>query len=457
MPQETEDANVTDQTSRALADSAQSERQQAGQDEERPPSRQSVLVAVAAGLGYMFDAYVVNIYSFVLPLIAVTFALSSQAQGVVGSIMLLGYAIGTFGFGWAADRFGRKDTLGASILLYGVTTAASGLAPGTGLFAALRLATGVGGAGELSVGVPYTAEVWPRRSRAIGTGGVIFSLYAVGALLALLASLVLAPAYGWRAAFLFALVPAVGVFWLRRKLTESTPFLRAREITASRATAAERRGRVREILADRRLRRRLLVASLIFIGNAVGYWGFLVFLQKYMISEFKLTFRHSLALTTIFYAAMMVWPFAGAFLADRAGRRLSGILGAVLVAAGSLVAFSTHSLPVFVVAQVLGIGCIGWTWSVGETYVAELFPTRLRATGFGLGVSIGRIPAIAGPLVTGMLVTQIGLGNVARWFALVWIFLIVGYLIGPETKGRPLAELDAAAEPAASSLEPVSL
>jgi MFS transporter, putative metabolite:H+ symporter len=434
---------VTQETGSRQATAA---RQQSADVEDSRPSRQAVLVAVAAGLGYMFDAYVVNIYSFVLPLIAITFAMSTTVQGVVGSVMLLGYAVGTFGFGWAADRFGRRNTLGVSILLYGVTTAASGVAPGTGIFAALRFITGIGGAGELSVGVPYTTEMWPRRSRAAGAGGIIFSLYAAGALLALLASLVLAPTYGWRAAFVFAVVPAAGVFWLRRKLVESVPFLRARELAANRDTAAGQRGRIQEILADRTLRRRLLIAALIFTGNAVGYWGFLVFLQKYMITEFKLSFRHSLALTTIFYAAMLVWPFVGAFLADRLGRRPAGILGAVVLATGSLVAFSTHSLPVYVVAQVFGIGCLGWTWSVGETYVSELFPTRLRATGFGLGVSIGRVPAIAGPLVTGIMATQIGIGNVARWFALIWVFLIVGFLIGPETKRKPLAELDTVTE-----------
>ncbi|HEX6448972.1 MAG TPA: MFS transporter [Trebonia sp.] len=443
MAQETQDGGALRQQERAAWDGG-----------EGRPSRQALLVAVSAGLGYMFDAYVVNIYSFVLPLIAITFALSTTAQGVVGSIMLLGYAIGTFGFGWAADKFGRKDTLGVSILLYGITTAASGLVPSTWSFSLLRFITGVGGAGELSVGVPYTTEMWPRRSRAVGAGGVIFSLYAVGALLALLASLVLAPAYGWRTTFIFALVPALGVFWLRRKLTESVPFLRTREANAAAASRAaaggeaadavggSRRDRIREILADRVLRRRLLVTSLIFIGNAVGYWGFLVFLQKYMISTFSLSFRDSLAYTTIFYAAMVAWPFAGAVLADRIGRRPAGIIGAVVLAAGSLVAFSTHSLAVYVVAQVFGIGMLGWTWSVGETYVAELFPTRLRATGFGLGVSIGRIPAIAGPLVTGIMANQIGIGNVAKWFALIWVFLIAGFLIGPETKGRPLAELD---------------
>lgn len=414
--------------------------QHADPADDQPPSRQAVLVALAAGLGYMFDAYVVNIYSFVLPLIAVSYALSTTVQGVIGSVMLLGYAIGTFGFGWAADRFGRRDTLGVSILAYGVTTAASGLAPGAASFAGLRFLTGIGGAGELSVGVPYTTEVWPKRSRAIGAGGVIFSLYAVGALLAVVASLALAPELGWRATFIFAIVPAIGVFWIRRKLAESAPFLRERD----RLPAAARRERIKEIWRTPELRRRLIVAALIFTGNAVGYWGFLVFLQKYMISTFNLSFRHSLTLTAVFYVAMIGWPFIGARIADRFGRRPAGILGALIIAAGSLIAFSTHSLSVYVVAQIFGIGALGWTWSVGETYVAELFPTRLRATGFGLGVSIGRIPAIAGPLVTGAMAAQIGIGNVAKWFALIWLFLIAGYLIGPETRGRSLAELDAA-------------
>lgn len=416
-----------------------------GEREGERPSRSAVLIAVSAGLGYAFDAYVVNIYSFVLPLIAITFALSTTAQGVIGSIMLVGYAAGTFGFGWAADRFGRKDTLGVSILLYGVTTAVSGLLPNPASFSVLRFFTGVGGAGELSVGVPYTAEMWPRRTRATGSGGVIFSLYAVGALLAIIVSLLLAPVLGWRWTFVFAIIPALGVFWLRRKLTESVPFLRTR--AAARASAAadggSRRDRIRDILSDRVLRRRLLVTSLIFVGNAVGYWGFLVFLQKYMISTFSLSFRGSLAYTAIFYIAMIAWPFAGAVAADRFGRRPAGIAGAVVLAAGSLIAFSTHSLVVYVIAQVFGIGMLGWTWSVGEAYVAELFPTRLRATGFGLGVSIGRIPAIAGPLVTGIMASQIGIGNVAKWFALIWVFLIVGFLLGPETKGKSLAELDA--------------
>ena len=142
--------------------------------------KQALFVAVTAGLGYGFDSYAVNIYGLVLPDIKRTLHITDAEAGYIGSIFLLGYTIGTIGFGFAADRWGRKTTLGASILLYGVTTALAGLTTNIAAFTGLRFLTGVGGAGELAVGAPYTAEVWPAKTRALGVGGVIFSLICVG-------------------------------------------------------------------------------------------------------------------------------------------------------------------------------------------------------------------------------------------------------------------------------------
>jgi putative MFS transporter len=90
---------------------------------------------------------------------------------------------------------------------------------------------------------------------------------------------------------------------------------------------------------------------------------------------------------------------------------------------------------------VFGIGMLGYTWSVGLTYVAELFPTALRGTGFGLSVAIGRFPAIFGPLVSGALISSLGLGTIARIFAVLWLLYIVGFILGPETRGRSLEEI----------------
>jgi putative MFS transporter len=169
--------------------------------------RQALFVAVTAGLGYGFDSYAVNIYGLVLPEIKKTLHINEAQAGYIGSIFLLGYTIGTVGFGLAADRWGRKNTLGASILLYGVTTSLAGLAHNIAAFTGLRFLTGVGGAGELAVGAPYTAEVWPAKTRANGVGGVIFSLFSLGYVLAAGVALALVPRFGWQSAFLVAIVP----------------------------------------------------------------------------------------------------------------------------------------------------------------------------------------------------------------------------------------------------------
>jgi len=177
---------------------------------------------VTAGLGYGFDSYAVNIYGLVLPDIKKTLHITDAEAGYIGSIFLLGYTIGTIGFGFAADRWGRKATLGASILLYGITTSLAGLTANVAAFTGLRFLTGVGGAAELAVGAPYTAEVWPTKTRALGVGGVIFSLsLSLGYVLAAAVALALVPHFGWQSAFIVAIVPAIVLFLVRRGIRES--------------------------------------------------------------------------------------------------------------------------------------------------------------------------------------------------------------------------------------------
>lgn len=189
------------------------------------PLKDAIMVAVAAGLGYGFDAYAVNLYGLILPTISVSLGFGSRTSGVIGSLFLVGYTVGTIGFGIAADRYGRRDTLGVSILLYGVTTSLGGIGSSTVFFTAMRFLTGVGGAGELAVGAPYTCEMYKRKHRALGTGGIMFSLYSLGYVLAGVAALFLTPHWGWRAVFLIAIVPAVAVFIFRRLIRESVRYV----------------------------------------------------------------------------------------------------------------------------------------------------------------------------------------------------------------------------------------
>lgn len=85
----------------------------------------------------------------------------------------MGYTLGTVIFGWLADVIGRRNALRFSILLYGGTTVLGGFVSNFYAVTVLRFLTG---AGELAVGAPYTAEMWPPKYRAVGTGGIMLTI-----------------------------------------------------------------------------------------------------------------------------------------------------------------------------------------------------------------------------------------------------------------------------------------
>ncbi|ORA32441.1 MFS transporter [Mycobacterium branderi] len=409
------------------------------------PLRDSLLVAVTAGLGYSFDAYAVNIYGLVLPLIAVSFAVDLTTLGFIGSIFLVGYMVGTIGFGIAADRWGRKDTLGVSILLYGATTSLGGLTANIPLFAALRFLTGVGGAGELAVGAPYTCEMFPPRYRALGVGGIMFSLFSFGYILAGLAALYIAPRFGWQWTFIVAIVPAVAVFALRRHVQESVRYaiqkadekIRAAQELERSARAKERVWRIAGV------RKRIGIGWLLYTANATGYWGLSVFLTTFMVKKFGVSPTSAIGYAIGFYVAQFFFSYLGTGLSDWRGRRPVGIAGAVLMIAATVMATTASSLGLFLVFGALMMALLGWLWGVGDTYVSELFPTRIRGTGFGLAVGGGRFAAIFAPLLVGAGITAFGPTIPFLASAGLWLLTIVGYLLGPETSRKSLEQIEA--------------
>ncbi len=386
---------------------------------------------MTAGLGYGFDSYAVNIYGLVLPEIKRTLHITDAQAGYIGSIFLLGYTIGTIGFGLAADRWGRKATLGASILLYGVTTSLAGLTSNIAAFAGLRFLTGVGGAGELAVGAPYTAEVWPAKTRAIGVGGVIFSLFSLGYVLAAAVALVLVPRFGWQSAFIVAIFPALILFLVRRGIAESHRYVDVRAHTTTKPRLWQLPG----------VRRRLVAGWLIYTANAVGYWGMTLFLTTYIVKRFHASPIEAIRYALVFFLLQAVFAFLGTALADWVGRRPSAVVAVVIEVTSTILAATSDSLAQYQIYGAVAIATLGWLWGVGDTYISELFPTILRGTGFGIAVGGGRVVSIAAPTVIGWAITRYGLQTPYLALGGLWVLTLIGYLLGPETKGKELEEL----------------
>jgi ABC-type sulfate transport system permease component len=86
------------------------------------------------------------------------------------------------------------------------------------------------------------------------------------------------------------------------------------------------------------------------------------------------------------------------------------------------------------------IAWIGFEWTLGIVYVNEMFPTEIRATGFGWSVGLGRIVSIAAPIVTQTLAVSIGVAHAIQLSAFIWLSLILGYWLSHETRGTEIID-----------------
>ena len=405
------------------------------------PFKEAFLVALAAGLGYGFDAYAVNIFGMLAPTLAHDLDVPIKTIGLIGSIFLVGYTIGTIGFGYLADRIGRRDALGYSILLYGLTTALGGISTNLYIFTFLRFLTGVGGAGELAVGAPYTAEMWPKKVRALGTGGVMFSLYSAGYIFAAICVLFIVPRFGWQWTFGFAIVPAILVFALRRIVQESVRYKHAQAEVQKHILADGKVHPRVNIFSIPGAWPRILVGWLLYVPNACGYWGITVFLTTFMVQKFHTSPADAIFWAMIFYIVQFFLAYVGTGLSDLIGRRPAGILGALIMMVCTVLASRTDDFTTFLIFGSIMIGMLGWLWGISDTYMSEFFRTSLRATGFGIMVGGGRVASIFAPYLVGWGIATYGPTIPFMATALLWVGTIIGYLLGPETAGKELEEV----------------
>ena len=400
-----------------------------------------VATSVLTGLGWLFDSFVINIYALALPFIALSFHAKPLALGFIASLFLLGYTIGTIGFGILTDYLGRKRTLSLSIAGYAIITALTALSSSIAMLGVMRFLTGVGGGGELPVGATFTAEMWPAKRRGWGIG-LMYVGYPIGYLLAIgLTALVIHP-MGWRGVFGIALIPGL-LIWAVRKLLKESPRFEAIQKRLAMAKKERQRVGAREVFKTRESRRHLLMGVLIYIPLAYCYYALSVFLPTYMKTVLHLAYGSVLADLTWLTLSYVVLVMIIGWLSDTVGRRPLAIICALVAGVGGILMFSTTSSTTFMAIGLIAYPAwVGLTWTLGITYISELFPTAIRGSGFGLSVGVGRITSIFAPLMVGALATTMGLAGAFKMATFVWILYIIGFSIGRETKGLTLEQIE---------------
>lgn len=440
--------------------------------ERIPVGRFHYMLLVVTGLGWMFDAMDTGIIAFVLPTLAKAWSLTTQQMGIIGSIGLVGMAIGAVLAGELADRFGRKRMFMATLVLYSAATGLCGLSWSFESLLLFRFLVGFGLGGQLPVAVTLVTEYAPPKVR--GRFIVLLeSFWGVGWLLAALISYLVIPRFGWHAAFILGALPALYVYHIFQRVPESVRYLLSQgrgaeaeaivgriekscgidsELSAAvegdmaPAAVTESIGKISfaELLSPAFLRRTLMLWCLWF-GIVYSYYGIFTWLPSLMVAD-GFTQIKSFEYVMLMTVAQLPGYIAAAYCVERLGRKAT-LVGFLVSCAVCAYFFGQGGS----VAVVLAWGCgmsffnLG-AWGVVYSYTPELYPTRIRAMGSGWAAAIGRAGGILAPTLVGiMLARQSSFGDIFLMFTgvMVGVALVVAVL-GPETKGLRLDEISKA-------------
>lgn len=373
----------------------------------------------------LFDGYDLTIYGAAVPRIIEEFGISPAQAGAIGSYALIGMMIGAIVFGTLSDRIGRKTVIIGCVALYTVFTGAIFFAGGPTELGVYRFLAGLGLGGVMPNSVALVAEYSPRHLRSTLVS-VMFSGYMVGGIVAALISIAFIPAFGWRSIFLLGLLPLLLIPVLIKYLPESLSFYLAKGKTDEVAATLQRIepgltfSGTPSFEVNEPPRQGSSVANLFRDGYAFStimlwvaffmvllmIYGLLTWLPQLMIEAgYPLTSSLSFLLTLFVAAIAMTW--GGGYLSDRFGPRkvliASYVVAAVFVA---LLGFGANAALLYVYAAVaLGGGATFAAQIFANAYAAQYYPTNARSTGVGWSLGVGRIGAIVGPLLGGILLS----------------------------------------------------
>jgi hypothetical protein len=381
---------------------------------------------------------------------------------------LLGRPCGAVIFGHWADKIGRRRTTMISIAGFGILTALVAFIPGYAaigiwslvLLLLLRFIDGVFMGGEYTSNNTLALEMVPKDRRGF-VGGLIQGAYPIGfAAVSLIAAIMLGAtttaqyyAWGWRVPFWFGCLIAFAFLLYYRSVPESTLW------ETSEKSAAP----LKDVASGGHLR----TLGQVFLMMS-GFW--LIAQPSNVLPKIMIQHLHVPAGMTSgsFLVASLVlfFVYIGSGLWSQViGRRRAIVAtSAVALVGGSLLWYFTiaHGLAG---GSATGTAALATAfndlalapWGIATVYICERFPTQVRASGYGIGYSLAVIiPSFSG-------IYLLWLGHVIPYvftpmvlIVLAALLMIVGALLGPETREAELHLPDLGLRPAAAPVPAAS-
>lgn len=383
-----------------------------------------------------------SVVPILFPPIRAEMGLTDTQLGIIGGLSFsIIYAVAAFGFGWAADRYRRRNLMMSGLVIWSLATAATGLATDFSTLFAARFFTGVGEASLYPSAMSLIAERFPvaRRGRAMGIFG---AAAAFGGGMAVALGGVLAEALGWRQVFF--IYGGAGLLLLPPLAAIAEDARPARPSNDDSPVAT-----VGGLLRDGRLMW-VWMTGMVMIGSAVGYaaWvpSYFVRIREMDIASVGYLFGVANV------GGGIVGAILGGLFADRMRRRrLAGEMDVSTVAALITVPFLFLTLlaplpALFMVGAVFTPLAAYAFFPSLQTVMLEIVPAKNHGLAYAVNIFfLGGIGSALGPFVVGYASDTSGSMLVAMSVPAIGIFAaavmarVTGRVVRARTAGNVTA------------------
>lgn len=356
-------------------------------------------------------------FSFAIPALVEEF---DVALDVVGAVLSASFALAivlVVVAGMLADRFGRVRVFALLLALSAVVVALHGYAESFSSLAVLRALSFALAAGLYPIANTIVLETAPDRYRGVLAGTLQIS-YPAGFFLGSVVAAHFLAVSGWRSVFFLAIAVVPVAFLMGRLMIEPS---RPGGGPAAVPGRAQGRTAIAELFT-RRWRKTVLAC---FAGSAltsIAIGGLTMFLPTFLVDSRGISASTAAQMAGMTFligiGGYVLSSWVGDFVLTRRDTLIVWVwLGAAFFAASLWLAAS----PVAVIL-VLGVTIMFLFGSeaVRMPLAAELFPSRLRATGSTLAGSAG--------VTFGLLVVPVVIGKLVAVLGWPWTYTLCGVL-----------------------------
>jgi putative MFS transporter len=419
-----------------------------------------------------FEGFDASMLGLAAPDVRADLGIERSQWGVLYSVTRVGMVL-SFVLLLFADRFGRRALLLTTVIGFAIATGATSVASSpwefafwqflARLFLTAEYALAVIAIGEefpahlrgravslltsfASLGTVAMAKVQPFLLLQPGAPGNALHDFAQRGVLLLQSALGLAPnGADWRGVYLLGLAPLALMLVLRASMRETRRYAAVASARPRVPLREELRAHAKSALQPfaARYRRRTAIVALLWncvylvTAPSVAYWVI------YAREEVGLSPAQVGDIVFWAYLAGAVGNFTGGVLIDRIGRRFTCAGLYTLAGIAIVMLFHAQTLVQQYVWHISTVFAFGAAIAATHIYASELFPTEIRATGYGWASNVfGRATEVVAPTVIGALIPALGIS---------WAVTCVGFgpilgavlvlRLAPETRGLTLEQV----------------